>query len=102
MIQDVPTAEVERPSVERTRHAGARNNAVGQRAAAMRAAVIDGDEGVAQIENGETAAGNFYRLSLAHGNTESQEYKDHESHRKENRGNDRGKPLAKNDKGERC
>jgi len=69
MIQNGSTAEIERPGVERTSNAGAGNDAVGQRTAAMRAAIIDSHERIAKVEDGEPPSGDFYRFPLAHGNS---------------------------------
>ena len=69
MIQNGSTAEIEGPGMERTSEARAGNDTVGQRTTTMRAVVIDGDEGVAKIEDGDPTTGNFYRFSLAHGNS---------------------------------
>src|SRR5262249_4413127 len=48
--------EAHLPRVQRTHHRRARDDAIAQRAAAMRAAVLDGREAVAQIEDRDLAS----------------------------------------------
>jgi hypothetical protein len=67
VIENLSTVEVEGPSVKRAGNVGAGNDAIGERAPSMWAAVIDGEERVSHIENRDATAGEFDGLALAHG-----------------------------------
>lgn len=68
MVENLSTVEVEGPGMKRASDAGTGDHAVGKRAVSVRAAVIDSEERVSQIEDGDATTGDFDGLSLAHGN----------------------------------
>src|SRR5882762_1026526 len=64
-LGDASAFKIDFPGVQRTYNGCSRNNPVRQRAAVVRATVIDRQKVIAQIEDGDLIAANLYRAALA-------------------------------------